>query len=280
MAALSRGLRRALVIVFLAFAGVGSYYAWTGPDGGASAERAPLVVVESGEPAIAAGPAGDAAMRPAAQPVDRTAESRRASASVLADVVSLPPVEEATTPASNGSSEGAVAEPALPPDLIEILPPRAAAEFESDDEPVSAGEDGSSGDAPAAAEATGVRRHRVQSGETLSSIAERFYGDASAWRRVAAANPGLDVDRLAIGMEIVLPAIESPSTAETVVPATPAPSGRVHLVAEGETLSSIAATLYGDSSKWRSLYEANRSAIGADPGAIRVGMRLVVPPAE
>ncbi|MFM1889684.1 MAG: hypothetical protein RLZZ565_441, partial [Planctomycetota bacterium] len=87
----------------------------------------------------------------------------------------------------------------------------------------------------------------------------------------------LDVDRPAIGTEIVLPAIESASTTETVVPATPAPSGRVHVVAEGETLSSIAATLYGDSSKWRSLYEANRASIGADPGAIRVGMRLVVP---
>ncbi|MGA1632885.1 MAG: hypothetical protein ACO4BU_12325, partial [Phycisphaerales bacterium] len=49
MAALSRGLRRALVIVFLAFAAVGSYYAWTGPEGDASAERAPLVVVESGD---------------------------------------------------------------------------------------------------------------------------------------------------------------------------------------------------------------------------------------
>ena len=47
MAALSRGLRRALVIVFLAFAAVGSYYAWTGPEGDASAERAPLVVVSS-----------------------------------------------------------------------------------------------------------------------------------------------------------------------------------------------------------------------------------------
>ena len=43
MAALSRGLRRLLVIVFLAFAAVGSYYAWTGPDGAASADRAPLV---------------------------------------------------------------------------------------------------------------------------------------------------------------------------------------------------------------------------------------------
>jgi nucleoid-associated protein YgaU len=274
MAALSRGLRRALVIVFLAFAAVGSYYAWTGPEGDASAERAPLVVVDSGDAGSDSGMTGG----PERLVAERAPEARRASPSTLAEVVTRPIAEPtAAVPSSEPRAE-VMPEPVVAEDVIEILPPRMAAEFESDEEPGSsepgvevAGESASS-EAPASA-----RRHRVQSGETLSSIAERFYGEASAWRRIAEANPDLDVDRLAIGTEIVLPAIELPSTAEPVVPATPAPSGRVHVVAEGETLSSIAATLYGDSSKWRSLYEANRASIGADPGAIRVGMRLVVP---
>ena len=274
MAALSRGLRRALVIVFLAFAAVGSYYAWTGPEGDASAERAPLVVVESGDAGSDAGRAGEPDRRVA----ERAPEPRRVTPSTLADVVTLPIAElPAAVPSSEPRAE-VMPEPVFAEDVIEILPPRMAAEFESDEESSSSERGAEVAGESASSEArASMRRHRVQSGETLSSIATRFYGEASAWRRIAEANPDLDVDRLAIGTEIVLPAIESASTTETVVPATPAPSGRVHVVAEGETLSSIAATLYGDSSKWRSLYEANRASIGADPGAIRVGMRLVVP---
>ena len=276
MAALTRGARRVLVVVFLAFAAVGSYYAWTGPEGASSAERAPLMVVESSEarePLRARSEAAsrrDEAARPApvspmpSQPAPQQAEPIDALVAAAIEVVE---VEE---------RDARVVE-----DVIEILPPRAAAEFESGDvEPESSEPALVGGADPSPTNGGSVRRHRVQSGETLSSIAARHYGDASAWRRVAEANPGLDVDRLAIGMVILVPGLDpvlDPAPTPPVAAPEVPPSGRVHVVAEGETLSSIAGAVYGDSSLWRRLYEANRSAIGADPGAIRVGMRLVVP---
>ena len=274
MAALTRGVRRGIAIVFLAFAAVGSYYAWTGPEGASSAERAPLLVVETPEAREPLGAWSEASSRRddaaipvspmASQPAPRQAEPIDA---LVAAAVELVEVEE---------PEAGVVE-----DVIEILPPRAAAEFESgDSEPEPSEPAFVDGAGPPTTSGGSVRRHRVQSGETLSSIAARYYGDASAWRRVAEANPGLDVDRLAIGLVILVPVLDpvldTAPTPPVAVPEAPS-AARVHVVAEGETLSSIAATLYGDASQWRRLYEANRSEIGADPGAIRVGMRLVVP---
>jgi hypothetical protein len=46
------------------------------------------------------------------------------------------------------------------------------------------------------------------------------------------------------------------------------------------TLSGIAEDLFGDSGKWRDIYAANRDVIGDDPGGLRVGMRLALPPLE
>lgn len=264
MAALTRGLRRALVIVFLLFAAVGSYYAWTGPEGASSAERAPLMVVEAREIAEPSGVA--------ASPLTT---ATREEVSVAVSTPPIPPVDSDVT--EPPSSADLVLDAPEIEDVFEVLPPRAAAEFESEEsesEPLeSATSEGATSD-PAAA--TDVRRHRVESGETLSSIAARYYGDAAEWRRVADANPGLDADRLAIGTVILVPLVEAPVSPPVETPSSPS-EGRTHVVAEGETLSSIAAAVYGDSSQWRRIYEANRTAIGADPGAIRVGMRLVVP---
>lgn len=58
---------------------------------------------------------------------------------------------------------------------------------------------------------------------------------------------------------------------------TPAyPEVKVYRVQRGDTLSSIAARFYGDRSKWRRIYEANRNVLDS-PESLRVGQRLVVP---
>jgi nucleoid-associated protein YgaU len=51
---------------------------------------------------------------------------------------------------------------------------------------------------------------------------------------------------------------------------------RYHTVARHETLFSLARTYYGNASKWRDIYEANRSQI-SDPNKIKVGQKLVIP---
>ncbi len=55
-----------------------------------------------------------------------------------------------------------------------------------------------------------------------------------------------------------------------------APARRTYRVRTGDTLASIAQAQYGDPSRYRELYEANRDQI-RDPDAISPGQLLVVP---
>lgn len=49
-----------------------------------------------------------------------------------------------------------------------------------------------------------------------------------------------------------------------------------HTVAKGETLYSLARKYYSDQSKWKDIYESNRTSL-SDPNRIRVGQRLMIP---
>lgn len=51
---------------------------------------------------------------------------------------------------------------------------------------------------------------------------------------------------------------------------------REHVVAEGDTLGSIAERYYGDASRADAIYEANRDQI-RDPAHLHVGQTLVLP---
>lgn len=76
----------------------------------------------------------------------------------------------------------------------------------------------------------------------------------------------------------VVPAVLPVGTSPASVPATSALSSPVtYVVVAGDTLTSIAASAYGDESLWPLIYDANRDVI-ADPGALRVGQALVIPP--
>ena len=51
---------------------------------------------------------------------------------------------------------------------------------------------------------------------------------------------------------------------------------RYHVVAKKDTLYSLARKYYGDQSRWKDIYKANRDKI-ANPNLIYVGQRLVIP---
>jgi nucleoid-associated protein YgaU len=60
-------------------------------------------------------------------------------------------------------------------------------------------------------------------------------------------------------------------------PAQPAaPARRVYVVQQGDSLSQIAKNVYGDASRWREIYEANKDGI-KDPKIIRPGQELRIP---
>ena len=74
------------------------------------------------------------------------------------------------------------------------------------------------------------------------------------------------------------------STAPAARPEPPkqagdAPAGpRTYTVAKGDSLSKIAKKLYGDGSKWKVIFEANRDTI-KNPDLIHPGQVLKIPAA-
>lgn len=49
--------------------------------------------------------------------------------------------------------------------------------------------------------------YTLQAGDTLAGIANRFYGDQTKWRDIAAANPEQRPEVMRIGQVITIPAV-------------------------------------------------------------------------
>lgn len=60
---------------------------------------------------------------------------------------------------------------------------------------------------------------------------------------------------------------------------TPAPGNEAgkYTVKSGDYLVKIAQKVYGDGTKWRKIYNANRSVIGSNPNLIQIGQVLTIP---
>lgn len=121
--------------------------------------------------------------------------------------------------------------------------------------------------------------HVIKPGDTLGHIAQKYYGSASKWSRIADANPTIDVNALRVGQELQIPARVVSATAGSTSGKRqlPRPTGRTHTIDEGETLSSIAEDHLGDQIHWYRLYELNKDRIGNSPDRLVVGMVIAVP---
>jgi nucleoid-associated protein YgaU len=171
------------------------------------------------------------------------------------------PAEDAGPPATPGLALGPVDTPATLDAETGTVSPPAQITVSSTEPPV-------------------LRRYTVEAGDSLSSIALTVYGSANRWVEIAQANPLVDPNRLRVGQEIKLPDLRGGAVA-----AAPGEAGEdlprrgaTYTVKAGDTLSSIAKQYYNSASKWELLYQANRRAIGDDPGNVRVGMELLIPP--
>ena len=74
------------------------------------------------------------------------------------------------------------------------------------EEQVVAEEQAQQAPAPAPAATPAPQTYTVQRGDTLSAIAKRFYGHASEYRRIAAANNIANPDLIHPGQQLVIPA--------------------------------------------------------------------------
>jgi nucleoid-associated protein YgaU len=144
--------------------------------------------------------------------------------------------------------------------------------------------------------------YTVQKGDgSMEAIARRLLGDGRLWTKIAEANPLLDARKLIPGrtklkiprditniqgkeVPIVdpLPPAAAPApagTGSTPAPAKATAAERTYVVKAGDTLSDIAREVYGKSSLWLRIYEANTDVID-NPDAVKPGTTLRIPAAE
>jgi DNA-binding SARP family transcriptional activator/LysM repeat protein len=128
----------------------------------------------------------------------------------------------------------------------------------------------------------------VRPGDTLWSIAERAYGSGTEYRRLVDANVGRPMPN---GQVFSAQGVIQPGWRLLAPGATwhleELDGERWYTVQSGDTLSSIAATVLGDSARWQDLFDLNRGAVSADglhvlveANTIWPGLRLHVPAAD
>lgn len=107
--------------------------------------------------------------------------------------------------------------------------------------------------------------YTVVAGDTLTSIASKFYGNADSWPEIRAANLNIieNPNLIYPGQQLAIPAI---------------PSGySTWVVQAGDTLASISKRFYGDGSKWKIIWDANIGVIGNNSNLIYAGQVLKIP---
>ena len=123
------------------------------------------------------------------------------------------------------------------------------------------------------------RTYKVQSGDTLTSIAQKNLGSESRWHEIAEANPMIDPIKLRVGQVLKMP---PPPGSNEPRPATqPRDSaGRIiYIVRPLDTLATISKQYYGTRDYWKTIYSANRGSIGSNPDKLEPGTKLIIPPA-
>ena len=126
-------------------------------------------------------------------------------------------------------------------------------------------------------QAQAVQTHTVAGGETLSDIANRYYGSAGKWRQIAQANGIADPGSLRVGQQLRIPDAPAGGAARSGAGRRPTvPAGAsTHVVASNDSLWVIAEQHYGRGDQWRLIKEANP---GINPNQLLVGQRLIIPP--
>jgi nucleoid-associated protein YgaU len=140
----------------------------------------------------------------------------------------------------------------------------------------AAGETGGPSTQPAGSQ----RTHIVQPGEMLTSIAAAAYGDSRKWKRIAAANPDVNPNRLAPGTKLVIPTLGSAKESSASSSVANLDPQTQYEVESNDSLYRISVKLYGKPDHVDKLYEANKDVIGSDPKRLKLHMvlKLTDPP--
>jgi nucleoid-associated protein YgaU len=123
--------------------------------------------------------------------------------------------------------------------------------------------------------ATGSQ-YTVVSGDNLSAIAERAYGNGALWwviynanGQIVGANPNL----IRPGQVLTIPASVPPSGVANPNRAFDS----TYVVRAGDSLWSIAQSYYGNATRWVDIYRTNAGVIGGNPNTIFPGQVFSMP---
>lgn len=120
--------------------------------------------------------------------------------------------------------------------------------------------------------------HEVRTGETLWSIAEKYYRSGYNFMDIAVANSLADPKQIEVGQKLTIPnvAVREPLTVSEIKPAVTVSriEGNSYLIAKGDNLWMIAVRAYGDGFRWPEIVKANNLA---NPDLIHPGNILTIP---
>jgi tetratricopeptide (TPR) repeat protein len=134
--------------------------------------------------------------------------------------------------------------------------------------------------------------HTLQADETISTLAQRYYGDYRKFHFIAEYNELEDATQVRVGQDIKIPVIEDvpiiadPASIQTDPGETAEPlPGEIitvkrfiiHTVQPEETLSKLAKMYYGDLTKFDVIAKFNDILDGT---SVRVGQQLKIPEVE
>jgi len=107
-----------------------------------------------------------------------------------------------------------------------------------------------------------ILSYKVAFGDSLWTIAQKFYNDGYKWSEIAKINKLENPDGIEVGMTLAIPratvkpGMITPAAVSTVGPK--AITGTVYKVSEGDYLWEIAVRACGDGYKWSKLAEDNK----------------------
>lgn len=117
--------------------------------------------------------------------------------------------------------------------------------------------------------------HTVETGESLWTIAEKYYKSGYNWADLAKANNLADADTIEVGQKLTIPnatpMLPEGQTSSTATQAKP----QTYTVVHGDSLWTIAVQFYnGDGYQWLKIAQANSLA---NPDLIHSGNVLTLP---
>lgn len=116
--------------------------------------------------------------------------------------------------------------------------------------------------------------YTVKEGDTLFTIAQKYYDDGEKFSEIAKANNLADVDLIEAGQVLKIPAPELGTGGGNTTIWGPRIEGSTYTVVEGDWLSKIAGRAYGDIMAYQKIAQANNIT---DPDHIEPGMVLTIP---